>query len=217
MGILELIFASQCVGCAAQGVRLCAKCARSVGVTGTSEVGVAGLDAWSGAEYAGVVRNVVLAAKQTGDRRFVGLLARLHAQAIAAALDSISATGRIGMVPIHSGARTRRGAGVDVVARMLDESLRLIHSPRNDLVVFDVLRLRKANGSQKLLGRAQRRANVQGRFHVRQVEGLGLWPLIIVDDVLTTGSTVLAASDALGAAGGQVAGATVAAHRVREL
>ena len=61
---------------------------------------------------------------------------------------------------------------------------------------------------QRVLGRAQRKQNMQGRFSAcRDVSGMRL---ILVDDVFTTGSTISEARFALEAAGAQVRCATIA-------
>lgn len=54
----------------------------------------------------------------------------------------------------------------------------------------DALARVRATPSQGTLGRGQRRRNVQGAFHVRRPEAVAGKRILLVDDVLTSGSTV---------------------------
>ena len=169
--------------------------------------------AWSGATYDGVVQRVVLAAKRTGHREFLELLGMLHARAVCAALADDRVGERLGVVLIHSGSRTRHVAGTDVVASMLNYSRARLGAASTSTFVVDDLHLRAPPTSQKKLARAQRLHNVEGRFYVRPTRALYEAPILVVDDVLTTGATILAASAALRRAGVFVVGAAVAANR----
>lgn len=222
MGILDLVIQSQCVGCGVARARLCSSCMdRFRKAAFPHQVGAVGLAAWSGSQYDGVVRHVLLAAKRTGHRDFIELLADLHFNAVLAAIETVPDLPRIGLVPIHSGARTRRGAGLDIVLAMLKGSLQRVRTSKHpamshELKLVDALRFRQGDRSQKELNRSQRQRNVQGRFYVRQLSGLSLIPLLIVDDVFTTGATILSANRALADSGAQVVGAAVAADRARQ-
>ena len=69
----------------------------------------------------------------------------------------------------------------------------------------DALARRRATRAQTELGASERRRNVAGAFHVRRsVEGL---EVLLVDDVVTTGSTLAAVASACIAAGASGVGA----------
>lgn len=180
-------------------------------------VGDMPMAAWSGASYDGVVQRTVLAAKRTGHREFLELLGVLHARAVAAALADNRVGQRLGVVLIHSGPRTRRIAGTDVVASMLKYSRARLDPESTSTFVVDALHLRSPPTSQKHLARAQRLHNVEGRFHVRPTRALYEAPILVVDDVLTTGATILSASAALRRAGVFVVGAAVATDRTQRI
>lgn len=76
-----------------------------------------------------------------------------------------------------------------------------------------VLRSVGAGVDQRALGRAARESNTEGMFAVRFVPGR---PVLLIDDVVTTGATLRAAAEALREAGVAVLGAvTVASTPLR--
>lgn len=168
---------------------------------------------WSGARYDGIVRSMVLAAKQSGHREYLEVLAALTADAIRLALVGLDLNESIGVIAVGSGRRTRHTAGLDVAGVVCRRSLRLLRDSPANLVQLRALEVRSSGANQKTLARRDRVTNVRGRF---RVSALGDWvgqPMLVVDDVVTTGATILAASTALDQAGGRVLGAVVAADR----
>ena len=99
-------------------------------------------------------------------------------------------------VPTTRGRIRERGYNqADVLARALAE--------RSDGVVVQALARRDGDGSQVALQRGERRANVQGAFmlceaEIPEIQGRDV---VLVDDVLTTGATAVAAAEVLGAGG----------------
>ena len=77
--------------------------------------------------------------------------------------------------------------------------------------VRELLRRRPGGRRQARLGRRERARNVRGRF-VTAGPSAGDRPLVVVDDVLTTGATAAACCGALADGGGTVAGAVAFAH-----
>ncbi len=72
-----------------------------------------------------------------------------------------------------------------------------------DLPLAQALRRRAGGETQVALHPTQRRANVERAFHARQgvADALAGLPVLLVDDVLTTGATSTAAARALEGAG----------------
>lgn len=97
-------------------------------------------------------------------------------------------------MPLHWWKRMQRGFNQsDLLAREL--------SRRVGVPILNAARRRRRTAAQASLTHAQRRDNVRGAFDVpmpEQVRGLSL---LIVDDVMTTGSTVNACAKALKQAG----------------
>lgn len=79
-----------------------------------------------------------------------------------------------------------------------------------------LLRRRPGGRRQARLGRGERARNVQGRFRAAG-QVAGETPVVLVDDVLTTGSTAAACCAALAGAGATVAGAVAFAHALDDV
>jgi predicted amidophosphoribosyltransferase len=195
-----LLLPTACAGCGAPGRSLCDRCRLGLVPDVLSRVLADGTRVWSGLAYDGVARRAILALKEQGR---TGLAAYL-APALAAAAQAAGAPGSTLVdavwCPIPPSAAARRRRGYDPLRLVLRHA-------RLDAV--DLLRPGRAAGTQKGLARAERSANRRGAFS-RGDGGAGL-PVILVDDVVTTGSTLVEAARVLRADGIEVLGAIVIA------
>lgn len=175
---------------------------------------------WSAAPYAGVLGSAIVAWKDA-DRPDVtpvlaAQLARAMAQALAdspSVLASISAGRPLVLVPVPSRPKSVRSRGRWPVAEMLAEvQLRTHRSP--GVVSCPALRVKNGGRDQAGLDRADRARNVREAMMVRPqhaavVDGA---PCLLLDDIVTTGSTLAEAARALRSGGAStVVAATVAA------
>lgn len=140
--------------------------------------------------HRGRARSIITAYKDAGQRQLAGLIASLIALCIPL---SWMASGTV-MTYVPADVRARRRRGFDHmqgIASNLASMLGLELVP---------LLLKDAVADQRGLSRPQRFANMQGRLHVLESTRIPSRALL-VDDVLTTGATLYAASDALRQAG----------------
>ncbi len=198
-----VLFPVACAGCQAADRSVCAECCAAL-VPNVTLRSVGGLRVWTAVLYEGRVRSVILSYKEQGRTDAAAALSRPLATAIAAARGAAPAAALV-CVPTSRAAFRRRG--YDPVALLLR---------RAGLRTLPVLRSTgRSAPAQKLLGVQERAANRAGAFVARRP--LTGTPVILVDDVLTTGATLAEASRAVAEAGGVVVGAATLAFTVRLL
>ncbi|GBF05452.1 competence protein ComF [Deinococcus aerius] len=149
--------------------------------------------------YRGVTRRAVRALKFGGARDLAGALGEALADGVPAAWNVASVVA----VPLHPGRERERG---------FNQSALLAGAVTAALGVPSVpaLRRTRATAQQARLHAHERTANLAGAFGA-DARLLPPGPVLLLDDVLTTGSTLAACRDALEAAGaGRVYFAVVA-------
>jgi len=204
--ILDAAFPAVCAGCGIEGAPLCPGCLPALSVRSGTPAGVPlGLPSsvplpllqleWC-APFAGVVRSALHALKYAGERR---LAAPLGA-ALAARWAEAGAGGDV-LVPVPIHAERRRRRGYDQAVLLADAAAARLKIPAVVALARD-----RATRPQFELGRERRAENVADAFRVHDasrpaVAGRGF---VLVDDVATTGATLVACAHALlaeGAAG----------------
>ncbi|MDA8438137.1 MAG: phosphoribosyltransferase family protein [Propionibacterium sp.] len=204
----DLVLGSTCAGCGTPGSVLCAVCADHLhDLSGllTTRVGVAPVVACG--PYRGTLRQVIIASKDRGVRslaRPLGALAARHA------FRHLPTDGRVLLVPVPSSPAAMRRRGYDhvgelgrVVARRLRARgvrVRLRHR---------LVRVRSVR-DQAGLGRDDRLGNQRGSMRWRGAPPDA--PIVIIDDIVTTGATLREACRAVEAAGGRPVLALALAH-----
>ena len=169
----------------------------------------------AGGAYDGALRSAILGYKFQGDRGCLPLIreALLRAASSEAAAAVVAGAGAIVPVPQHFLKRLRRGWDpVGDLALDLSRSLGT-GGPRASscIPVARLLSKVRWTPSQVSLPEAARRRNLRGAFAVRARSGVP--PVVIlIDDVLTTGTTVSRAALALKRAGVETVLVLVAAR-----
>ena len=146
--------------------------------------------------YEGGLRELIHLLKYNGVRPAANVLGRMLAEVIrdlesdfanCRPSSSFKAVMPVIPVPLHKTKRRQRGFNqAELIARA---ALKLNASP-GLLLSIDVLERRRETGSQIGLTAHQRRANLRGAFAVAQPGLIQDRDVLLVDDVLTTGSTV---------------------------
>ncbi len=215
-----LVLPTRCAGCGVPGTGWCAGCReearRPAPVAALAPTAPA---CWVATVLEGPVRRAVSAHKDGGRRDLHPELVPLLAAALARALDEdpvLRAARRSGrpvlVVPVPESPAAARRRGDDPVGRMAAAAVLHLGDPR--VVRLRALRHGRRVADQARLGRVARAANLAGALQVPPAAAgvVAGSACVVVDDVVTTGSTLAEAARALRAAGAaHVAAATVAA------
>ncbi|MDF3048590.1 MAG: phosphoribosyltransferase [Pseudonocardia sp.] len=192
--LLDLLLPTSCGGCDAPGSGWCVACAASLGPPLRPTL-LGGPPVLAVGRYRGPLRRALLAYKERGRRDLAVPLASLLGAALVAARPP-PLEPWWWLVPAPSRPAAARARGGDHVLRLCRQLA------RGDAQLSVAPALRLARGVQDSVGLSpvQRAANLAGRVRVRRdlLPPPGA-PVLLVDDVVTTGATVHACWRALGA------------------
>jgi len=213
--ITGLVLPVDCAGCGRPRTELCERCTGLLGgATTARRVRLSpeppGLPpVYAAGRYGDEVRAVVLAHKERGA---LGL-ARPLGTALAAAVRRVGAAGPLLLVPVPSARRAVAQRGHDATARMARATARELRRQGVPARAVTVLRQRRPVADQAGLTAAERLANLSGAMAAAggRLPLLAVAPVVLVDDLMTTGASLTVAARAVAVAGGRVAGAAVVA------
>ncbi|TSB23837.1 ComF family protein [Streptomyces benahoarensis] len=216
-----LVLPVDCAGCGRPRTELCAPCRRGL-ARGAARVrpdpAPLGLpEVWAGAVYADEVRAVLLAHKERGALRLAEPLGATLAAAVRGLCGPQGGAGpRAGpvvLVPVPSARGAVAGRGHDPVRRLAYAAARELRCTGRAARVWAGLRQRRPVADQAGLGARERLSNVAGALEVRggTAGPVVAAPVVLVDDLVTTGATLAEAGRTVAAVGGRALGAAVVA------
>ncbi|MFP8907834.1 ComF family protein, partial [Streptomyces atacamensis] len=221
--LVDLVLPADCAGCGLPRTGLCARCRELLSGSRPRRVrpepppdGLPPVHACLA--YADEVRAVLLAHKERGALRLAAPLGAVLAGAVRAAAGEAGpggaargSTGPLLLVPVPSARRSVAARGHDPVRRMALAAAAELRRGGRSARVLPVLRQRRAVADQVGLDARRRLANLAGALDTVAGAGrlLEQGPVVVVDDLVTTGASLAEAARALGRAGGRVAGAAV--------
>lgn len=219
LALVELAAPSSCAGCGTAGTRWCPDCDVLLRATAPRPWRPTPCPAgfpptWTGPPYAGPVRAAVVAWKEQDRVELTPVLGTVLRSVLAAALagsashtEAVLRHSPVALVPAPSAPTSIRTRGRRPVAELAAAA------GRADLVV-DALRLTRRVQDQAGLSAQQRATNLERAVTVRPRARAALVevPCVVVDDVVTTGATLVECARALRAVGaGPVVAVTLAA------
>ncbi|NIH94799.1 putative amidophosphoribosyltransferase [Mycolicibacterium fluoranthenivorans] len=197
--LLDLVLPVECGGCGAPGVRWCPACAAELRTKAADPRVVTprldpGVPVLSLGRYAAARRQAIVAVKEHGRADLVEPLAG----AVRTGLTQLLTWGLLETPLIVVPAPTRwtaaRRRGGDPVTRVAETAV----APLAGVTVTRALRLTGLARDSVGLSSADRQRNLAGRVRVRALPAA---PVVLLDDVVTTGATACASVDALQTSG----------------
>ncbi|KDN74588.1 hypothetical protein DF19_31080 [Streptomyces olindensis] len=218
--LTDLVLPGECGGCGRPRAVLCAQCRAVLSAAAVSRVRPVpeppGLPVvHAAARYADEVRATLLAHKERGALALAAPLGVALAGAVMAGLQGASASVGAGMVssrwsgapvllvPVPSGRRAVRARGHDPARRIALAAAGRLRGSGIPARVLGVLRQKRAVADQSRLNSSQRQGNLAGALAVAPGAARLLCegPVVLVDDVMTTGASLAEAARAVRAAG----------------
>lgn len=198
---VDLVLPVRCLGCAQRAVAWCEPC-RTNALDLHVREHESGLRTVAAATYDGDVREAILGYKERGRRDVLAALGWLLDAAIEAAAVDLNNPVLVPMPSTLAAVRRRGG----------DHMLRLVRSLDSDATIVRALGARSAADSADLSATGRRVARGQAMYARRGAAELLLErDVLLVDDIVTSGSTLEKAAELLGAVGARaVRGAVVA-------
>jgi predicted amidophosphoribosyltransferase len=217
--LLDLVLPTRCAGCTAPGAALCDPCAAALSRPFWHAPAAAppGLPAVCAAgRYEGAVRAAILAYKERGRRELSRVLGGRLAAAVAVTLAGpLAVAARVVLVPVPSRAAAARARGGDHVRRLAEQAAVALRESDIGALVLPALRLGRTPRDAAGLTAAERAVNVRGAFVAARLPAPPPGPVVVVDDLVTTGSTLAEVARALRVAGLPPAAAAVVAATIR--
>ncbi|MEO6944579.1 MAG: phosphoribosyltransferase family protein [Lacisediminihabitans sp.] len=201
---LAVLFPIDCAGCGASDRALCPSCTATLTPQHERRLLANGTEVFTALRYEGVVRRIILSFKEHGRTDLAGALGAPLALVLAEVLTRQAGNG-IELCTIPPGRASFRRRGYDPVALML----RKAGLPATRGVLVSVRR----HAQQKVLDRGERQRNLVGTLATRHSLAGRLF--VLIDDVVTTGATLVEAARAIRAGGGEVLFAVALANTVR--
>ena len=201
----ELIFPSRCLGCRRLGIRICSICRSSwhphIYRTTVATVGFS-FPVYSAVAYSPVAQKVLLGAKESAlhDADQLILQALSHSLAY-----FYSEVGIADLVPIPSRRMNTRRRGRDF---LLEQTYAISQNP--SVEVRKILSHARKVKDQTTLNSRSREINLSQSMKCANREDSSIIPVIIIDDLVTSGATLREAGRALYGAGYTVIGAVTA-------
>lgn len=195
----DLLLGATCPGCNRPGWGLCARCRQHLDPH--PELIDRGLDIplAAAAQYRPILEHVIPRYKDDGAWHLGAPLGDLLADAVAA-LDPPDDALLVPVPSLPSAVRTR---GIDHAAQLASRAARRLGLRSRRLLVR-----RQVGADQHGLARAQRNANLAHTMQAARTTG----PLVLIDDVATSGASLREAVRALRRAGNTLVGAAVVAQ-----
>ena len=195
-GFRTLFLDSSCIGCGISSQDICQECEIDLAAHPEQIMGE-NFKIFASLIYGKTESRIVLAAKEDGNRLARRILANAITKSITELLRGYRKHGEIILVPIPSAASAIRRRGGEFLQPIIREVVSNLQQDNPGFVIASaqVLRINRRVKDQSKLSESERVANL--RFAFELTGKLPRSPIVLVDDVVTTGSTLREAYRAL--------------------
>lgn len=183
----DLLFPSHCFSCNTLGIEICSKCKRHWSPHFYQQ-NIDGLLIYSSIKYSPVARSILLSAKESSVQVADELLISALHNCLNRLPTSILRNAKLIAIPGSNRAIRKRGR--DFILELTKELSR-----RSGMELVEGLTIKRRLLDQSRLSSVDRKRNIYGAIEYDGVRVAG--ELILVDDLVTTGSTLLEARRAL--------------------
>ena len=206
--LVDLVLPTSCLYCRKLGSQICISCKPEWMQERAAplELQLPGLSGVALTAFDGSAAALITAIKDHGQ---TSLLTPIGAAMGHVAAERYSDFSSVSLLPVPSSRASVRRRGVNLGAMLAARVSRQSGFP-----VCRGLKLVRDTADQRTLGAEQRFANLHGSMRFEPQSGRGL---VIIDDVTTTGATILEAHRAVTDAGGHVFGFITFAHTKKEI
>ena len=180
--LLELIYPGEnyCIICKAEDChKICLSCLKSI-----KKINIIDSDISSYGYYGGVLKQLILNLKYKKDFSAGDILSDLLSDYIK---DNIEYDNYVlSYIPLPKKSMKKRGFNqCEYIAKKVSEKL--------NIGVIEILIKYKDTSEQKTLNKHERSNNVKGAFKIKNGTNISSYNIILIDDVITTGSTMMEA------------------------
>jgi predicted amidophosphoribosyltransferase len=212
---LDLLAPVDCAGCGVAGVQVCGDCRALLGAAARQvapQPRPRGFPTtWAGPAYDGEIRALLLAWKEEGRAPVRDALVPLLGRVVVAA--TAGSNRAVTLVPVPARPDSQRLRGGDPLLDLTRAVARRVRRDGREVTVLRALRITRPVCDQAGLTAVERAENLRDAFAVQPwaTRVLSDGVVVVVDDIVTTGATLVESARALQSVGVQPVAACVAA------
>ena len=203
--ILQLLFPISCLVCESPGANICTVCYRTIDPR-VRQREIDGSKLWAGANYGEQLAKIILLAKEQNNSPARDFLADLIVQTFMAASREFDTKNSI-FIPVPSSRSANRVRGFRhalLLSRVAGKKIEKMNETK--IEVRELLEVNRKIADQSNLNKAERLSNLSGAYSVsnlkkESVPDLNNYPIFLIDDLVTTGSSTREGLRALNEAG----------------
>jgi ComF family protein len=184
----ELIYPNICLCCGKTGAKICHNCSK-YWLANPNKSKVENNCLFFVTTYDETTSPIILAAKESGNREAVKLIARSITSSISFAILNLGISQPINLVTIPSQLSAIRRRGRDHIEDLVQEVITQLHNQNINAIYLPILKPIKKIKDQSNLNGLQRKENMSHAFIVKR-SPISQSAVILIDDLVTTGASI---------------------------